>query len=770
MQNAQVPMSFQIDWGLANLKKESRLWKHLKSANNNYSIYYYFQRAITKAVLTIIAFVCIFLNSSSVNATVTKTITDHTLTNCKGKGTLTLGNKIKSISEDYMTWEHADIKKVVVSPSNKYYKTVDGVLYNKKMTKLIYYPKNKTGNSFKIPKSVKMIACGAFSYNKNLINVTMHSGIKKLDSYIFYNCYKLKTVKNKTLITKIPYGMFYNCQSLESFTINSEVINIAPYAFYNCKKLGNMNISEAVRNIGENAFTESVLYFNVSSDNKTYCSEGGVLFSKDKKRLEYYPVSKLGEYVIPKSVEEINDTAFVGSIGLTGLTLNETMEEFKINLLKRCFNLERLSLSAKLNNMDLGESFFSQRYYLNGYNLKEINVADDNKSYKSYNGALYSYDYKNLYIIPFGADKLVLHENVTNINKDMCQNKFSSIEIPETNKIYTVYDGVLYDKAISKIVIFPGKLTEYKIPATVKDISVIMNKFDIDDEIGEPLEYNNMLYNLENISVEKGNSYFSANNGVLYNKDMTELLIYPQMKKGSFVVPDIVKKVDIGAFASASKLTEIKFSDNMEYANIVVTGCTSLKKIFCNNEMEIIRICGRFRHGEQPELNIKKIYLPGKLTGIYISDLNKSVQFYGYNNTGEYTIYPDMGIDDVKSYIEDLGYKYASMGLAPKITKASAQKDKDDIVIKWNTNTEVDGYIIFVKKNLYSYQLREITNGKKKSCIINKSKFENWDNFDDIIDDTVINETGSDTEHMFIRAYKIINGVKVYSKRTHIRI
>lgn len=748
------------------------------------------KRFFIAAIFTV--FMGIALNTSYSNAAVKKEISDNELIGCTGNGTLKIGNKISSISQESDTWMDADIEKVMVSSGNKNFKTSGGVLYNKKMTKLIYYPNNKKGDIFTIPKSVKIIANGAFSYNRKLKEVVISEGVttiqetafmasnietvsipstaKTFGDGIFYDCIKLKSVKNLSNMSEIPYGMFENCKNLEEFAIGNNVVSIGAKAFYKCQNLGSVYIPATVTGIGEDAFYESTLYFEVSKESKSYLSEDGVLFSGAGKRLEYYPVRKAGKYSIPDRVEEINETAFTGSIGLTELSLNETLTEFSMSLLDRCYNLEEINISANLEKLNLEKDTFNRRYNLGRYNIKKINVSDENKYFKSYEGALYSYDYKNLYLIPFGADKLILHENIEYINPDMCQNNFNSIELPETNRNYTVYNGVLYDKNITKIIIFPSKIVEYSIPSTVSDISVITNRFGLDDNAEEPVSYNNMAYNLQNIFVEESNPYFSEDDGILYNKDMSELLLYPQMKQGKCVIPVSVKRVSRGAFASATKLTEINFSGNVDYASIVINDCTSLERIIFDNEIDDVFIYGKLKFGEHSDLNIKEIYLPGKLSGISIDGLNKSVQFYGYNNTGEYTKSHSMEIKGVKAYLTNLGYKYKSLGSAPKkkITGAKASVNGNNVKIVWNKMSDADGFTIFVDNGKIEYTLKNISNGNKNSCTINKSKFDNWDNSNNVVDGIIIDETGNDTAYMFIRPYKIINGVKAYGKTTYI--
>ena len=53
---------------------------------------------------------------------------------------------------------------------------------------------------------------------------------------------------------------------------------------------------------------------------------------------------------------------------------------------------------------------------------------------------------------------LDIHENTEIILNERGANNFEEITIPESNKYFASYKGVLYDKLIETIKIFPGKM------------------------------------------------------------------------------------------------------------------------------------------------------------------------------------------------------------------------------------------------------------------------------------------------------------------------
>ena len=73
---------------------------------------------------------------------------------------------------EYAAFENCSLLSTInVDSTNKYYCSVDGVLFNKDKTTLICYPAGKIAPSYKIPDSVTSIRAGAFAYCYALTNV-----------------------------------------------------------------------------------------------------------------------------------------------------------------------------------------------------------------------------------------------------------------------------------------------------------------------------------------------------------------------------------------------------------------------------------------------------------------------------------------------------------------------------------------------------------------------------------------------------------------------
>jgi len=75
-----------------------------------------------------------------------------------------------------------------VDPANKSYASVDGVLYNKNLTKIIQYPAGKPGTTFSIPNSVTYIGICAFRYCSDLTSITIPNSVTSIGWGAFLGC------------------------------------------------------------------------------------------------------------------------------------------------------------------------------------------------------------------------------------------------------------------------------------------------------------------------------------------------------------------------------------------------------------------------------------------------------------------------------------------------------------------------------------------------------------------------------------------------------
>ena len=153
----------------------------------------------------------------------------------------------------------------------------------------------------------------------------------------------------------------------------------------------------------------------------------------------------------------------------------------------------------------------------------------------------------------------------------------TSISVDSNNPNYSSENGVLFNKDKTSLIYYPPAKTDssYTVPNSV----IYIDNISLSE-----------CMSLNNISVDSANPYFSSENGVLYNKDKTELIIYPPAKTGPYIIPDSVTGVYTNyAFNKCTSLTSVTIPNNVQYLNGIVAdlfnGCTSLTNIsvYSNN-------------------------------------------------------------------------------------------------------------------------------------------------------------------------------------------
>ena len=282
------------------------------------------------------------------------------------------------------------VEKINVSEKNNYYRSVDGVLFSKDMSLLIYYPSNKAGDSYKVPDEVTEfpdnINCGVFNYNQNLKSITINASVNLFTDYFvplsqFDYASKLEAIyvdsknpylttdngilysKDKTILVSYPA----NC-SQTKYVMPDNVCEMSFNAFYGAKNLKEIWLSEklGVNISGATYFLgcRNLESINVPESNSTFYSVDGVLFGKDFYSVDgflfgkddscliSYPQNKKdSKYEVPTTVKSIVSEAFEGNTNLSTVIIPDNVTEINGSAFMDCTSLSKVVLPSNLKEI-----------------------------------------------------------------------------------------------------------------------------------------------------------------------------------------------------------------------------------------------------------------------------------------------------------------------------------------------------------------------------------------------------------------------------------
>lgn len=136
---------------------------------------------------------------------------------------------------------------------------------------------------------------------------------------------------------------------IQSAVIESGVQSISGGAFSGCTALEKVSISDTVAQIDLNAFDgcTALAEFEVAADNKTFSSDGGVLFSAGKELLRC-PVGKSADYTVPSGTVAIAGGAFKDCAKLESLVIPDSVTAIGKSAFENCAALKRITLPKSI--------------------------------------------------------------------------------------------------------------------------------------------------------------------------------------------------------------------------------------------------------------------------------------------------------------------------------------------------------------------------------------------------------------------------------------
>lgn len=456
------------------------------------------------------------------------------------------------------------LERIEVNVENPYYSSIDGVLYNRNQSRLLYYPSSKKDVVYAMPEFVTSLSDNAFFYNPYLKKLIIGTRFKELlPFYVTLPNLQEFAVEKDNLYYAVRNGILYNKdvtklllypqgKRLKRYIIPSSVVEIEMDCFKNAT-IGTVVFPSGLEHCFEftvNPFHNASIERYEITDNSYYETEDGVLYNKTKTKLIGWPSQKIAEHITFPST-------------LTSLDLNK-------NTIPTIHKTQQITIPKDL-------SFFSTEKDLDS--LEMIELEEGNKSFTLDQGLLYNSTKTILELIPPKGKITTLiipkqMKDVPNYSDFLHQMpsvtkiivtgdgyhfpysqfpNLASIELAKGNDKAKVEDGILYSSNKKRLIWYPQnkKGASFTVPSTVTQFQRnVLEEQNYLKEITLPkgLNFKNQsgrcfqnCKNLQKIMVSSANPYLTTKDGVLFNKDKTTLYSYPASKTTSaYQVPDTV--------------------------------------------------------------------------------------------------------------------------------------------------------------------------------------------------------------------------------------
>lgn len=238
----------------------------------------------------------------------------------------------------------SDIKSFNVENGNPYLVSVDGVVYDKDMIKLVAYPFGRDNTSFTVPSTVKTIGTSAFYGVKNLVSVDLGS-VEYVEELAFASADKLTTVTGFENVKYIGAAAFSG-SPITMFPFTDNVEYIGDEAFAQCTKIaGAFKAPKNLEYLGNLAFMmQQTSSFGIPVAGGEITSVSFAGSSVKEMGVAVFAYNRSITSVDFGDLEIIGDSMFAVNTGLKSVTIPDTVKKLGDSAFVDCTNLATINL------------------------------------------------------------------------------------------------------------------------------------------------------------------------------------------------------------------------------------------------------------------------------------------------------------------------------------------------------------------------------------------------------------------------------------------
>ena len=371
----------------------------------------------------------------------------------------------------------------------------------------------------RIGENVTSISINTFNGANNLSLVTfpndLTSKINVIGSSAFQGATSLSSILIPNSVTTIGSSAFQGATSLSSILIPNSVTTIGSSAFQGATSLSSIVIPNSVTTIGSSAFQDDI---------------------------------SLSSVVIPYTITDISNTVFYNTPSLQSIQFNSNNISYISTL--STINEQAFSYSgianiilntpyiSSINNTSFQDSSLNTVAMWQS-TINTFNEINNTNIKVGYNDTFYG---KSDVTIITPSNTLIIHD-LSNSVYNIVANLTNLSDINASNTIESVNIGTIVTSIAANTFRDLSGIKYITIPYTINAIE--SNAF-----IGTS--------SLEYFVVDPSNIYFADISGILFNKEITNLIQFPsnQLAKTQFSIPYTVNSIGPHAFQDVSSVLE----------------------------------------------------------------------------------------------------------------------------------------------------------------------------------------------------------------------
>ena len=166
-----------------------------------------------------------------------KRVESDAFTDCTALKRLVLAEEVEEIVPSAGCTALQDIE---VSTSNAHYSSLQGILYNKDGTKLLWYPLGK--NEDELVLSPSLLALGEYALQEcKAKRVVLPDMLKEVGRGAFLRA-SLEEIRMPSRVASLYSGTFQECRSLHTVILSSGIKLVSAYSFADCPSLTTLRL------------------------------------------------------------------------------------------------------------------------------------------------------------------------------------------------------------------------------------------------------------------------------------------------------------------------------------------------------------------------------------------------------------------------------------------------------------------------------------------------------------------------------------------------